>query len=187
MRRLLPYWGGLAGTAGGVIWAGYFLHAATTPGFDLQNILNRPSATLLLVLGIALQAMGFDSLRYVSTDTAILRASASTCALGTLVQAGALFTAVIFRVTGVWLLGILGELTITVALAVFAFASFSSTLPALIKVLAVVMVPFYFIGWALDPDLYPIGSVNGVDLSAALYGLLWVPFGLAISARNSRP
>jgi len=134
----------------------------------------------MLALGVAFQSIGFYSLATASSGFPIPRASANASAVGALVQAIALLTVSILRLGAAWLLGILGELTITVALATFAIVSLPTELPRLIKIIPYLMVPVYFVGWALDPESLPAAPLDFVNLSATLYGLLWLPFGLAI-------
>ncbi len=179
--NVLSSWGGLAGVLGGFIWAFFFYREATSPGFDLRDVLaNQPAYAVILSLGIAFQSIGFYSLATASSGFSISRASANASTVGALVQAIALLTVSILRLGAAWLLGIMGELAITVALAIFAIASLPTGLPRLIKIIPFLMVPVYFVGWALDPGSFPAAPLDFVNLSATLYGLLWLPFGLAI-------
>ena len=174
-------WGGLLGAFGGLIWAILFYMEAMNPGFDLRNLLlNQPAPALILVLSIAFQAAGFYSLSDASKDFSIPRISAAVCALGALGQSFALLAVSIFGLGAAWLLGILGELVITIAFGSFAISSFSTKLPLTVKLIPFLMVPFYFVGWAVDPESLSTAGLDLVNLSAAAYGLLWIPFGYAV-------
>jgi hypothetical protein len=179
--KALSGWGGLAGVLGGFIWALMFYWEAVSPGFDLRNVIaNQPAYVILMALSIAFQSIGFYSLATASSGFSIPHASANTCAVGALVQTIALITTSILRLGGAWLLGILAELAITIALAIFSIASIPTGLPRLIKIISFLMVPVYFVGWAFDPGSYSAAPFDFVNLSATLYGLLWVPFGLEV-------
>lgn len=180
----LSRWGGLAGVLGGSIWGLFFYREATSPGFDLRNVLaTQPAYVFTLALGIAFQSIGFYSLAAAASGFSIPRASANVCAVGALVQATALLAASLLRLGAAWLLGIVGELAITMALAIFAIASLPTALPRLIRIIPFMMVPVYFVGWAVDPGSFSAAPVDFVNLSATLYGLLWLPLGLAIWTR----
>jgi hypothetical protein len=69
---------------------------------------------------------------------------------------------------------------ITVALGAFAVSSLSSKLPAAIKAIPFPMVPFYFVGWAIDPASGSVAGFDLVNLSAGVYGLLWIPLGYSV-------
>ena len=174
-------WGGLLGAFGGLIWAVLFYMGAMRPGFVLRNqLLQQPAFGLIMVLGISFQATGFYSLSVVSLESSAPRISAKVCAAGAFAQAAALLAVSIFGLGVAWLLGIVGELAITIALSAFAISSLTTKLPLTVKLIPFLMVPFYFFGWAVDP-----GSISGaqrylVNLSAAFYYLLWIPFGYAI-------
>jgi len=173
-------WGGVLGACGGLIWAVLFLMEAMSPGFDLRNqLLHQPALGLTMVLGIALQAEGFYSLSDFSKDFSIPRMSATVCALGALGQAIALLVS-IFVWGAAWLLGILGELVISVALGTFAVSSLATRLPLTAKLIPFLMVPLYFVGWSIDPESISVARIDLVNLAAAFYGLLWVPLGHAI-------
>jgi hypothetical protein len=171
-------WGGLLGAIGGLIWAVLFLLEATNPRFDLRGqLLNGSTVAIALVFGVALQAAGFYSLSAASADFSGPRFSAVACAAGALVQSLALLAVSTTSFGAAWIFGILGELVITLALGAFAVSSLSSRLPSAIKVIPFPMVPFYFIGWAIEPKTGSAASLDLVNLSAAMYGLLWIPFG----------
>ncbi|HSF80672.1 MAG TPA: hypothetical protein VLA49_05540 [Anaerolineales bacterium] len=179
--KVLSRWSGLIGTWGGLIWAILFFMEATNSAFDLRDLLlNQPAPALVLVLGVLFQAAGYYGLASTSLDLPIPRISATVCAAGALVQSVALLAVSTFGLGAAWLLGILGELAITIALATFAIVSLPTELPRLIKTIPFLMVPVYFVGWALDPGSFPAAPLDFVNLSATLYGLLWLPFGLAI-------
>jgi hypothetical protein len=102
------------------------------------------------------------------------------CAVAVLVQSLALLAASTFGFGAAWIFGILGELVITLALGAFAISSLFAQLPFAFGFISSLMVPFFFVGWAVDPQS---GSVTGMDvanLSAAIYGVLWMPFGYVI-------
>lgn len=170
-------WGGLLGAFGGLIWAALFLMDAT-PGFELR-LRRQPALGLVLVLGIALQATGFYSLSDTSKNFSIPRFSAAVCALGAAGQSIALAVS-IYLWEAAWLLGILGEMVITIALGAFAISSLSTKLPLTLKLIPFLMVPFYFVGWSADPESLSVARLDLVNLSAACYGLLWIPFGYAV-------
>jgi len=178
--KALSRWGGLLGTCGGLIWAVLFLMEAA-PRFDLRNqILHQPALGLALVLGVALQAAGFYSLSNAAEDVPMPRISAAVCALGAVGQSIALAVS-IYLWGAAWLLGILGEMVITIALGAFAISSLATKLPRTVKLIPFLMVPFYFVGWSADPESISVGRLDVVNLSAAFYGLLWMPFGYAVS------
>ncbi len=173
--------GGLLGAIGGLIWAVLFLMEATNPRFDLRDqLLGGSTVGLALVFGVALQAVGFYSLSIASADFSVPRFSAVACAAGALVQSLALMAASTTGFGAAWIFGILGELVITLALGVFAVSTLSTRLPRLFSVIPFLMIPFYFVGWAVDPQSGSGASIDVVNLSAAIYGLLWVPFGYAV-------
>ncbi|MEX2029574.1 MAG: hypothetical protein WD906_01170 [Anaerolineales bacterium] len=179
--KAIVRWGGLLGAFGGLIWALMFLMEATNPDFDLRNqLLNQPVIAITLVLGIALQAVGFYSLSETSIEFSTPRISATVCAVGALVQSLALLAASTMGLGVAWIFGILGELVITLALGAFAASSLSAALPRTVKLMPFLMLPLYFIGWAIDPETGSVAGLDLVNLSAALYGLLWFPFGYAI-------
>jgi hypothetical protein len=179
--RHIASWGGILGAFGGLIWAVLFLVEGTNPQFNLSyRLQNQPAVGLALVFGVALQAAGFYSLSAASTDSSGPRISAMVCAVGASVQSVALLAVSIFGLGAAWIFGILGELVITIALAGFAVTSLASKLPRLLTIIPFLMVPFYFIGWASDPGGLSGASIDLVNLSAAVYGLLWVPFGFAV-------
>lgn len=179
--KLIARWGGLLGILGGLIWAVLFYLEATDPGFDLRNkLLNQPVIGLALAFGVALQAAGFYSLSVTSRESSVLRISATVCASGALLQSLALLAVSGFGLGAAWLFGILGELVITIALGIFAISSLPTKTPLAIKVTALIMVPFYFVGWAIDPGAASAIGPSAVNLSAAIYGLLWIPLGFAI-------
>lgn len=179
--KAIVRWGGLLGAFGGLIWAVMFLMEATNPDFDLRNqLLNQPLIAITLVLGIALQAAGFYSLSEASMEFSAPRISAAVCAAGALVQALALLAASTLGLGGAWIFGILGELVITLALGAFAVSSLLADMPRTVKLMPFLMIPFYFVGWAVDPETGSVARLDLVNLSAAFYGLLWNPFGYAI-------
>ena len=176
-------WGGLLGAFGGLIWAILFYMEATATGFDLRNLLqNQPVPALIIFLSVAFQAAGFYSLSDTSKDFSIPRISAVACALGALGQSFAvLAVSTFFGLGAAWILGILGELVITIALGAFAISSLSSKLPLTVKLIPFLMVPFYFVGWSMDPgSRLKLFGLDLINLSNAAYGLLWMPFGYAI-------
>lgn len=178
--KAISRWGGLLGAFGGLIWAVLFFMEATSPEFDLRNqLLHQPALGFALVLGIALQATGFYSLSDNSKDFSIPRISAAVCALGALGQSIALAVS-IYLWGAAWLLGILGELIITMALGAFAISSLSTKLPLALKLIPFLMIPFYFVGWSVDPESSSVARLDLVNLSATFYGLLWMPFGYAL-------
>jgi len=186
--RAISRWGGLSGACGGLIWAVLFLMEATSPGFNMRNqLLHRPTLGLTMVLGVAFQATGLYSLSDASKDVSIPRISATVCALGALGQSIALAVS-IYLWGAAWLLGILGEMVITIALGVFAISSLATKLPLTVKLISFLMVPFYFIGWSIDPESISVARLDLVNLSAAFYGLLWIPLGYALwdTLRNRR-
>ncbi len=179
--KAIVRWGGLLGAVGGLSWAVMFFAEATNPGFDLQNqVRNQPVIAITLVLGIALQAVGFYSLSEASMEFSTPRISATVCAVGALVQSLALLAASTMGLGIAWIFGILGELVITLALGAFAVSSLPIVLPHTVKFLPFLMIPFYFVGWAVDPETGAVAGLDLVNLSAAFYGLLWLPFGYAI-------
>ena|GEM_PF-6998386 len=114
--KAIVHWGGLLGAFGGLIWAFMFLVEVTNPDFDLRNhLLNQPVIAITLVLGIALQAVGFYSLSEASMEFSTPRISAAVCAGGALVQSLALLAASTMGLGVAWIFGILGELVIDVA------------------------------------------------------------------------
>lgn len=179
--KAIVRWGGLLGAFGGLIWAFMFLMEATNPDFDLRNqLLNHPVFSIVLVLGVALQAVGFYCLSQASMEFTIPRISAAVCAVGALVQSLALLAASTMGFGMAWIFGILGELVITLALGTFAIYSLPAALPRTVKLMPFLMIPTYFIGWAIDPETGSVAGFDLVNLSAAFYGLLWLPFGYAI-------
>ena len=177
--KAISRWGGLSGAFGGLIWAVLFLLEAT-PEFDLRNqLLHQPALGLALVLGVALQAAGFYSLSNAAKDAPIPRSSAAVCALGAVGHSIALVVS-IYLWGAAWLLGILGEMVITIALGAFAIASLSTKLPLTLKLIPFLMVPFYFVGWSVDPESISVARLDLVNLAAAFYGLLWIPLGYAV-------
>lgn len=182
LMKTFARWGGLLGAFGGLIWAILFYMEATAPGFDLRYLLqNQPVPALILFLSVAFQAAGFYSLSDTSKDFSIPRISAVVCALGALGQSFAILAVSTFFGWGVvWLLGILGEMVITIALGIFAISSLSSKLPLTVKIIPFLMVPLYFFGYASDPGSQSTVGPSLINLSAAAYGLLWIPFGYAI-------
>ena len=178
--KTISRWGGMSGALGGLIWAVAFYVEATNPGFDLLDlVLNKSAFALTMVLGVALQAAGFYSLSDNSKGFSIPRISAAVCALGALGQSLAMAVSV-FVWGGAWILGILGELVITIALGTFAVSSIAAKLPLMVKLLPFLMVPVYFIGWSVDPESWLTAGLDLVNLSAAAYGLLWIPFGYTV-------
>lgn len=178
--KAISRWGGLLGAFGGLSWAVLFLMEAMSPEFDLRNqLLHQPALGFALVLGVALQATGFYALSDISKDFFVPRISAAVCALGALAQSIALALS-IYLWGAAWLLGILGEMIITVALGAFAISSLSTKLPLTLKFIPFLMVPFYFGGWAVNPESISVTRLDLVNLSAAFYGLLWLPFGYAV-------
>lgn len=181
MRKAVVQGGGLLGALGGLSWAAMFLMEAMAPGFDLRNrLLSQPVVAIVLTLGIALQAAGFYSLSRASPELSAPRSGATVCAVGALIQSLALLAASILSIGIAWIFGILGELVITLAFAAFALSSLPSGLPRPVKFMPFLMVPLYFMGWAIDPAAGSVAGLDLVNLSAALYGLLWLPFGFAI-------
>jgi hypothetical protein len=182
LMKTFARWGGLLGAFGGLIWAILFYMEATATGFDLRNLIqNQPVPALSIFLSVAFQAAGFYSLSDASKDFSIPRISAVVCALGALGQSVAILAvSTFFGLGAAWILGILGELVITIALGVFAISSLSSKLPITIKLFPFLMVPFYFFGYALDPGSQSTVGPSLINLSAAAYGLFWIPFGYAI-------
>jgi hypothetical protein len=182
LRKGILRWGGLLGAFGGLIWAILFYMEATAMGFNLRYLLqNQPIPALVLFLSVAFQAAGFYSLSDASKDFSIPRISAVVCSLGALGQSLAILAVSTFIGLGAaWLLGILGELVITIALGIFAISSLSSKLPLTVKLFPFLMVPFYFFGWALDPGTQSTAGPDFINLSAATYGLLWIPFGYTV-------
>jgi hypothetical protein len=179
--KAISRWGGLLGAFGGLIWAVLFFIEATRPGFDLRNQLqHQPAFGLIMVLGISFQAAGFYSLSVVPQESSAPRISAKVCAAGAFAQAAALLAVSIFGLGVAWLLGIVGELAIPIALSAFAISSLTTKLPLIVKLIPILMVPFYFFGWAVDPGSISVAQRYLVNLSAAFYYLLWIPFGYAI-------
>ena len=179
--KAISRWGGLLGAFGGLIWAVLFFMEATNPRFDLRNqLLNQPAFGLIMVLGISFQATGFYSLSVVPLESSAPRFSAKVCTAGAFAQAAALLALSIFGLGVAWLLGIVGELAITIALSAFAISSLTTKLPLTVKLIPFLMVPFYFFGWAVDPGSISVAQRYLVNLSAAFYYLLWIPFGYAI-------
>lgn len=179
IMKAISRWGGLLAAFGGLLWAVLFLMDAK-PGFDLLNQLrHQPALGLVLVLAIANQATGFYSLSETSKNFSIPQFSAAVCGLGALGQSIALALS-IFVWGAAWLLGILGEMVITIALGAFAISSLSTRLPLTLKLIPFLMVPFYFVGWSVDPDSSLVAGLDLVNLSAAFYGLLWIPLGYAV-------
>ena len=184
MSRLLRAsgrWGGLLAVFGGLIWAILFYLEATKLEFSLRNLmLNQPTFGLLLFLSVAFQAAGYYSLSVASEDYPIPHTSANASALGALAQSLAILAVSILGFGTAWLLGILGEMIIAIALGSFAISSFSTKLPLTIKLFPFLIVPLYFIGWSIDPGTLSNASSDYINLSAAAYGILWLPFGIAI-------
>ena len=179
--KAISRWGGLLGAFGGLFWAVLFFMEATRPGFDLRNqLLNQPAFGLIMVLGISFQATGFYSLSVIPQESSVPRISAKVCAAGAFAQAAALLAVSIFGLGVAWLLGIVGELAITIALSAFAISSLTTKQPLTVKLIPFLMVPFYFICWAVDPGSISVAQRYLVILSAAFYYLLWIPFGYAI-------
>ena len=175
--KAISRWGGLLGAFGGLLWAALFLMDAT-PDFELWPR-PRPALVLALVVSVALQATGFFGLSEISKVFSIPRFSAAVCALAALGQSIALPVSI--YLWGVaWLLGIQGEMVITVALGAFTISSLSTKLPLTLKLVPFLMIPFYFVGWSVDTGSLSTVPPNLVSLSAAAYGLLWMPFGYAV-------
>lgn len=174
-------WGAMWGALGGLIWAAFFFMEATNPGFDLRyQLLEQPAMGASLAFAVMLQAAGFHSLSMVSVELYALRISAAVCAAGAVVQSLAILAVSIAGLGAAWLFGILGELVITLALGAFAISSLVTGLPILVKLISLLMIPFYFIGWAVDPQSISAAGLDLVNLAAAIYGLLWVPLGYTV-------
>lgn len=174
-------WGGLLGAFGGLIWAVFFYMEATIPEFSLRiQLVNQPVVGFLLFLSVAFQACGYFALSRRSEVYPIPQMGAKISAMGAFGQSLAIFAVSQLGIGSAWLLGILGELVITLALGTFAFSSLATKQSPTIKFLPFLMVPLFYMGWSIDSGTSAFTNLDYINLSAAAYGFLWVPFGITI-------
>jgi hypothetical protein len=169
MDKKLKCWGRGTAVLGGLIWAGFFI-------WMIRSAPSRIGGSLAILI---LPLLGFMLASY-----ALSRAPGGG-RVGLLVMVGGMGLMLLgvigvslLRIGEAWLMGILGEMVISVGLGWFAIANLSDRrLPAL-NGLPLLMLLLYVPSWMVDP-----GNLPGffpdyfTELLAAVYGLSWVVLG----------